>query len=367
MIRICLNMIVKDEAHVIRRCIDSVRPLIDSWVIVDTGSTDGTQDVIREALADLPGELHERPWRDFGHNRSEAIELARGHGGYLLFIDADDTLEFEPEFTRPEGDADAYEIQIHHGELRYGRLCLVDNSLPWRFVGVLHEYPDCGRPVVRKPLRGVRLNFLGGGGRSQVSVVEKYARDAKILEAAVEREPDNARYRFYLAQSYRDSDQPERALQAYEHRATMGGFAEEVFCSLLRAARLARALGHGRDEVIARYLRAHEARPTRAEALGQLAQYLREHGPCWELAYLFARRAVEIPMPTSDVLFVEPEWYDWRCLDEFAVAAYWIGRRDESRAACEKLLASQKLPASQVDRVRANLRFSLEAVTISSE
>ena len=36
---LCLNMIVKNEAHVIRRCLDSVRPFVSHWVIVDTGST----------------------------------------------------------------------------------------------------------------------------------------------------------------------------------------------------------------------------------------------------------------------------------------------------------------------------------------
>ena len=65
-------MIVKNEAHVIRRCLDSVRPLIDRWVIVDTGSTDGTQALIRELMADVPGELHERPWVDFSTNRNQA-------------------------------------------------------------------------------------------------------------------------------------------------------------------------------------------------------------------------------------------------------------------------------------------------------
>ena len=34
-----LCMIVKNEAHVIERCLASVLPLIDKWSIVDTGST----------------------------------------------------------------------------------------------------------------------------------------------------------------------------------------------------------------------------------------------------------------------------------------------------------------------------------------
>jgi glycosyltransferase involved in cell wall biosynthesis len=83
--RICLNMIVRDEAHVIERCLASVKPYIDHWVIVDTGSVDDTPARIASALAGVPGTLHHRPWRDFGHNRSEALALAKPHGTTCCF------------------------------------------------------------------------------------------------------------------------------------------------------------------------------------------------------------------------------------------------------------------------------------------
>ena len=88
--RIVLTMIVKNETAVLKRSLGSVRGLVDSWCIVDTGSTDGTQDMVRELMADIPGELHERPWVDFAHNRSEALELSRPLGEYSLMLDADD-------------------------------------------------------------------------------------------------------------------------------------------------------------------------------------------------------------------------------------------------------------------------------------
>ena len=74
---VCLSMIVKNETHIIKECFDSVYKFIDYWVIVDTGSTDGTQELIKNYFAEkgIPGELIERPWVSFGHNRSEALGL----------------------------------------------------------------------------------------------------------------------------------------------------------------------------------------------------------------------------------------------------------------------------------------------------
>jgi len=89
-------MIVKNEngPHLLR-CLDSVRPFITSWAIVDTGSTDGTQSQIRRYMADIPGQLIEREWvYDFAHSRNQALQLARESGARLAMnIDADDYVE----------------------------------------------------------------------------------------------------------------------------------------------------------------------------------------------------------------------------------------------------------------------------------
>lgn len=355
---ICLNMIVKNEAHVIQRCIDSLRSVIDAWVIVDTGSTDGTQDVIRRALSGVPGQLHERPWKSFAHNRTEALQLARGVADYLLFMDADDALELEPGFTLPELTHDAYEGRVEYGSLTYYRVSLVDSRLPWRYVGALHEYLACDVGFSRARLDGLKTRIIGGGARSLLGQREKFLRDAELLERELAREPGNTRNTFYLAQSYRDAGELERALAVYERRATLGGFDQEVYCALLEAARLALRLGRPDAEIIARFLRAYEARPSRVEALGELAVYFRTQGRRWPLAHLFASKALEVPL-SDDALFVEHPWHQWRCLDELAIAAYWLGDYTASRAACEQLLRGAHLPAEQRPRVIANLNFAL--------
>ena len=144
---VCLNMIVKNEAHVICRCLESVLPLIDSYLIVDTGSTDGTQEVIREYMTshNIPGAVEERPWINFAHNRNQALELGVATGAdYLLFMDADDILTYEPDYTRPDlFDKDAYYTHIHYSGTHYDRMQLISTKLKWAWVGVVHEVVVC--------------------------------------------------------------------------------------------------------------------------------------------------------------------------------------------------------------------------------
>src|SRR5262245_1936838 len=179
---ICLSMIVKNEAPVIRRCLASVRKFIDTWVIVDTGSTDGTQELISSYLKDIPGELFERPWKDFGHNRTEALELARPRADYAFIMDADDELAISPGVERPTLDADAYSILIEFGATHYWRPTVVSSRRNWRYVGVLHEYLDTPDAYTTGRILGAKIIIRGEGGRSRgISSEEKYLKDARIL------------------------------------------------------------------------------------------------------------------------------------------------------------------------------------------
>lgn len=351
-------MIVKNEAPVIRRCLDSVRSLIDHWVIVDTGSSDGTQALIREHYKDLPGELHERPWRNFAHNRSEALALARPHGDYTLIIDADDHLEIPPGFVMPALDADAYTLDIHFAGTRYQRVQLVRNALPWCYVGVLHEFLDCkgARPAGHL---GLIMHCNHDGARRRDP--QTYVRDAAVLEQALREEQDpflRARYTFYLAQSYRDCGAAAESLACYLRRAELGYWDQEVYVSLYQAARLATQLGRPLDTVLALCLRASDLVPTRVEALHFASLQCRLAGRN-EAGYQLARRGLGL-LPPGDGLFVEPWIYEYGLLDEYAVNAYWAGHYRDSLEASLKILAHPACPADQRARFAANADFALQ-------
>lgn len=352
-------MIVKNEARVIERCLRSVRPFIDCWSIVDTGSTDGTQQLIAKLLQDLPGELHERPWRDFGHNRTEALTLARPWADYSLIIDADEIFEVPPDFTLPKLTAEGYYTK-HRGStsaVTFDRLQLLKTDAPWRYEGVLHEVAVCDGPHRTASLPGPLCIGHFDGARNQIDEKEKYARDAAVLERALQQEPDNARYRYYLARSYRDAGMPEKALENFAKRADMGGWDEEVWHSLHLMGIVAAELDKYHAAAAAQ-LRAHQLRPQRAEALCALAHLHRtrdEH----HLSYVFARQAVRIPRP-DDRLFVDDSVYLWRALDELSIAAYWVGEYEECSSIARDLLQGSAVPAEERPRIEKNQRFAEE-------
>jgi glycosyltransferase involved in cell wall biosynthesis len=346
-------MIVRNESAVIDRCLASVLPFIDSWVIVDTGSTDGTQDRVRTHLQSKPGELHERPWKNFGHNRTEAVELARGKADYLFFIDADETLELPSGFERPGLKADGYYLDCRFDGTTYARCALVADRLPWRWEGTVHEFLTCPQPFALQTLAGPAIVVSHDGARSRDPLT--YLRDAALLEEALRANPDSTRDVFYLAQSYRDAGELARSRDLYRRRAAMGGWDEEVWYSLHQAAVLNERLGAQHAEVSSGYLRAFQHRPTRAEPLVQLARYHRQRDE-FAVAYLYAQHAAALTKP-QDLLFVDDAAYGWRALDELSISAFYAGHQEEGRAALRQLLAQNQFPESERARILANRKF----------
>lgn len=386
---VCWNAIVKNESRIIERCMASMVKELDYWVVVDTGSTDGTQDIIRHFMAQhgVPGELIERPWVNFSHNRSEALQLAAHKADYILFCDADMTLEVQDAAWKQHLTADAYLVdqKAHGGLLVYPNIRLVNARLEgdrrFRYWGATHEYCDSIEPFLatRARLSGISMLDLADGGAKS----DKYERDVQLLQAQIaqlealdtastsERQAAHrsgllrhaptllTRSTFYLAKTYRDSDTNDAlAISAYQKRAALGGWEEEVWYSLFDIARLKENLQYPEEQVIRAYVDAYENRPLRAESLYYLARYLRQRQH-YALAYVYALAASDIPM-TDDLLFVTRPIYAWRAKDELAIAAYWIGRYQQCADMCDQLLSNPELPTADHERIQENLRYAVE-------
>jgi glycosyltransferase involved in cell wall biosynthesis len=311
---VCLNMIVKNESMVVGRCLDSVKSLLDYWIIVDTGSDDGTQKVIRECMKGIPGQLIERPWVHFAHNRNEALDLAKDKGDYLLFMDADDWLQIPESFTLPDLDKDYYAVELHHGHCRSQLALLVNNRIDWRWEGVVHEAIDFS--LASGAFLKEIVMWKGFKGNRSQDLQKKNLRDAQTLETALLDEPNNARYVLHLAGCYEAAEQNAPALKNFEKRVAMGGDPLELFFSLYRIGALQEKLQMESEIIINSYLRAYLYRPHRVEPLYCLANYFIQRN-CHVLGYLISRFALTIPF-LDDFYFTQYPIYEYGLRDQLA-------------------------------------------------
>jgi glycosyltransferase involved in cell wall biosynthesis len=354
---ICLNMIVKNESQVIENCLGSLKDVIDYWVIVDTGSTDGTQQVIRNFMKEIPGELHERDWVDFAHNRNEALSLAKDKGDYLLFIDADEMLSHADSFTMPPLDKDYYLMNVRSvGGADAMRKSVVNNHLDWQWQGVVHEDIYCPQAKTADLLTGVVTLFnVTKGARAKDPLTP--LKDALLLEKALEKEPSNSRYMFYLAWSYLNAEKYDKALAAYEKRVAMPSLdVQETYSAMYAIGLTKEKLNMPVESILESYSKAHVFRPTRAEPLFRMAVLYRKAGNP-SLGYEISKLALSLPYPTSDP-YVEYATYDHALLIEHANCALLSGRFQEGLEATIRLLSNPNLPLDIRGPVAANAEYA---------
>lgn len=403
---VCLSMIVKNETSVIKRCLDSLKDYIDYWIICDTGSTDGTQELIKEILKGIPGELHEHKWENFSHNRNLALTISKEKADYSLIIDADDILIINNKNYRDNLTDRNYLIGVKHGNIYHKRVHLVRNDTISNWQGPVHEVLCPDSVAVFTP--DIHIQIVGGGDRSS-NPLQKFLNDAKLLENELKKDPTNTRYKFYLAQSYKDAwgealievdrenatwlkvyennpNKPAKsykeqwlenkenlslltkAIETYKERIDMPINDQERYISCLRLGSLLQSLASLQtdenerksvlDQAVNYYIKSQIFDKNRAEGLTLAAELLR-HMTKFQEAYELGKVASELN-PPENALFLEQYIYDYKALDEFAISAYWCGKYKDSFNATLKLMNINKYPTFQTQRIKDNLKFALQ-------
>jgi glycosyltransferase involved in cell wall biosynthesis len=405
--KICLCMIVKNESKIIERCLNSARSIIDYISICDTGSTDGTPEIINNWCKEnnIPGTVHFAAFKNFGFNRTLAMSLAQEtylEADYMLLLDADMILEVEHPFDKNSLDMDQYLTPQYLGQIKFWLTRLVKASLPWISVGVTHEYWD----IDRSKLKDVPFSYFDTRGKLNNLVIydqqdggsrtDKFERDKRLLLEGLQDQftPDDIkiRYMFYLAQTYLCLDEYEESIKWYKKRVEAGGWVEEVFYSLLKIGLLYELLSnqasYDRDEFIKEserfstvvdqsvieksileeehyfalaitYLqKAWEYRTCRAEPLYHLAKMYRMKSK-HNLGLMYALQGSLIPFPKDDILFVDSHVYDYLFDFEISICANYIPSKQDIGLAAQKRLESiiDQLPQNIAEAVEKNSKF----------
>ena len=347
-------MIVKDEEKVIEQSLRCTLPHVNSWCIVDTGSTDNTKELIQTITAEynIPGTLYERPWINFGHNRTEALELARQEKSTWLFMmDADDI--FIGSFPKELAKKDGYTIQLSLSSIQYRRTLLFDSSKPWVYKFPIHEYPYLGEvtEIENLPESQCSIQCRTIGSRSQNP--NKYSDDAILLEKEFERGEFEERAAFYAAQSWKDSGNVDSAIQWYLIRVSLGGWKEEKYISYLNLIRLT-------DDIQLKLDYAWKGLaicPERKEVPHALLESFRKasvwHIQAYAIGLLAFRHNLQ-NISNNTSLFIEPDVYAYKFYDEFSLTAFYTGHIQEAQDSVK--LALDGAPKWEEDRLLENIK-----------
>jgi len=367
--KLALNFICKDESHVIGKMLESCKTITDLIVVNDTGSTDGTQDIIRKFGEDnnIPTYVFERPFDDFEKSRTYAMEKLRDvvkelgwdankvHG---YWFDCDETLIIDPKFNKDQFVNDLYMINTFIGQMKYTRNTFFKVSKPFRWYGPIHEFIVCDEQNITSGLaENIHVDVQMTGASWQGDIPTKYKNHAFVLEKYIDANRQDPRWIFYTAQSYHDSasipdnreeneERLRRALKYYKERVNRtDGYAEEIYYSQFRIGTIMRSLEEPWNLTHQELLKAYNMDPTRGESIKIIIDYYLQMNE-WNMAYLYSKFAKvnfhgKNPYPNR-LLFVDEALYIWKFAEAHAATCFYTGRMDEAKATYQEIVNISK-------------------------
>jgi len=361
---ICLNMIVKNESKIILRLLESVLPIIDSFCICDTGSTDDTIKIIQSFFDTnkIKGKIIEEPFRDFGYNRSFALSACNDvdNSDYILLLDADMIFKINPniiinDFKR-KLIQDYYYVFQGNEYISYKNTRIIKNRLNMKYIGVTHEYVQTPKNASSSciPIDEICINDIGDGGAK----TDKYTRDIKLLLQGLIDNPNNGRYTFYLANSYREQGNFEKAIEYYKKRVELGDWIEEIWMSYYNLGKIYKLSGK-KMEAVFYWLEAYNVFPSRIENLYEIIEQYRLDNK-HKLAYTFYNLADFERKNNSkwDYLFTEKSVYEYNLDYELTIIGYYCNHDNyDLKNVCMKLIKNNLLEKYKFDNVISNYKF----------
>ncbi|GAB6927540.1 hypothetical protein JCM10914A_15230 [Paenibacillus sp. JCM 10914] len=235
-------LIVKDEEMYIEQCIQSLKPVVNEIIVVDTGSTDQTLAKLEQNSINV---FHYEWNNSFSEARNYAISLASEPT--ILVIDADETLD-------PSTVPSLNEYLSHSRNLpasvnivskldRYRNVNsritrLFPNSEDYRYHGMIHEQLYYkGNSINEVKTTNVVLHHFGYD-EAEVKKKQKINRNLELLEKQLKSEPESTYLRYQIGQTYYVGGHYHQAIENFDEvlqlissQDTIPSFLPTVFLS----------------------------------------------------------------------------------------------------------------------------------------
>lgn len=208
--KLTIIILTYNEERCIKRCIESCINLTNEIIILDTGSTDDTLNIINSFNSNKI-KLFSVNWNsDFSEVRNIGIEKASGD--WIFFIDADEYFDIkcsEPiqniinifnNYSNKENLVLSPSIMNHNYHINLGVNRLFFNTPKLKFFGKIHE--ELRNTETRIPTEVIYLNILlhhDGYKREIIDNKKKVDRNILLLKEMISIEPDNIRWKLFLA------------------------------------------------------------------------------------------------------------------------------------------------------------------------
>ena len=363
---ICLNMIVKNEEHVIINTLTNLcsNIIFDYWVICDTGSSDNTKKLITSFFKerDIKGELFEHEWKDFGHNRTLALECAYNKTDMLFIFDADD--EIVGKLVLPNKIiSDSYTFKFGCGFV-YIRTLLINNRKKWGFKGVLHEYLINLEPLDNDNKKHIEGDYYIVSGRTgnRSKNPNKYIDDANILKKAHYEILNtdynlSCRYAFYCAQSFKDSGEKyiNDAIEWYKKCLTLNMWSQEQYVSCLTIGDLY-FRQNDMTNALKYWYKTIEYDSERIEGIINAMQYLLVNGENLLINALY-HKFKNYNKKILDKLFINSNLYKDELEYYNSIAAYYVNDKMSGYDCCKQIFLNDELPYNLMRGCVSNFNF----------
>jgi tetratricopeptide (TPR) repeat protein len=343
--KIVLNMIVKNESKIICRLLESVYKIIDAYCICDTGSTDNTIQVIEEFFEkinkknkkmkkkhEIKGQIIKKKFVNFGYNRNwilEKCKLLYDDYDFILLLDADMVVKYSDDFysnMHELVDLDYYYIMQGSKDFKYRNIRLVKPIQQVKYIGDTHEYLNIPVNFKSKTIKEDEffINDIGDGSNKD----NKFIRDIDILKKSIEKNPNDVRSYFYLANSYFDIGEYQKAIKNYKIRIEKGGWFEEISYSNYRIGLCYLGLKKN-EKAVQKFMKAYQINPIRLEPIYEIIKHYRLKKQ-YSLCNLFFKHAISMNEPPEEALFINTDIYRYKLLYEFYIFYYYLNIIDKS-------------------------------------
>jgi hypothetical protein len=356
---ICLNSIVKNESAVILRMLQSVESIVDTYCICDTGSTDNTIELIKGFFDErhIHGVIINEPFVNFEHNRNVALKACSGMSDYIIFIDADMVLNVHNFSKEKLQDNHIYSILQGNSSFHYPNVRIIKNDNTSKYVGVTHEYIDCRPNQVHIILdkNELFITDIGDGG----SKGDKVDRDIRLLKGDLEKNENNPRSLFYLANTYFDSNQLDESIPYYLKRIEVGGWDQEIWYSYYRLGEIYKRKNEIQQAILY-WMEGFSVLPERLENIYKIINHYRMTGK-HKLAYTYIKLIKDIFMTHKEnnvrnsYLFMENDIYTHLIDYEIVILSYYNGNKNVNIPVLS-ILQTTNSP-SIIKSVLSNMKF----------